>query len=31
MKKDCWKKFDFGDKFIQISRDVHFMNDKRAK
>ena len=24
------KKSDFGDKFIQVSRDVHFMNDKRA-
>ena len=25
------KNSDFGDKFIQVSRDVHFMNDKRAK
>ena len=25
------KKSDFGDKFIQVSRDVHFMNDKRAR
>ena len=22
---------DFGDKFIQVSREVHFMNDKRSK
>ena len=25
------KNSNFGDKFIQVSRDVHFMNDKRAK
>ena len=25
------KNSDFGDKFIKVSRDVHFMNDKRAK
>jgi hypothetical protein len=25
------KNSDFGDKFIQVSRNVHFMNDKRAK
>ena len=25
------KNSDFRDKFIQVSRDVHFMNDKRAK
>ena len=25
------KNSDFGDKFIQVSRDVHFMNDKRAR
>ena len=25
------KNSDFGDKFVQVSRDVHFMNDKRAK
>ena len=30
-KRLCEKKSDFGEKFIQISRDVHFMNDKRAK
>ncbi len=25
------KNSNFGDKFIKVSRDVHFMNDKRAK
>ena len=25
------KSSDFGDKFVKVSRDVHFMNDKRAK
>ncbi len=25
------KNLDFGDKFVKVSRDVHFMNDKRAK
>ncbi len=30
-KRLCEKNSDFGEKFIQISRDVHFMNDKRAK
>ena len=25
------KNSDFGDKFIKVSRDVHFMNDKRAR
>ena len=24
------KNSDFGNKFIKVSRDVHFMNDKRA-
>ena len=27
----CEKKSDFGEKFIKVSRDVHFMNDNRAK
>ena len=32
MKKDfAKKKSDFGEKFIKVSRDVHFMNDNRAK
>ncbi len=25
------KNSNFGEKFIKISRDIHFMNDKRAK
>ena len=25
------KNSDFGEKFIKLSRDVHFLNDKRAK
>ena len=23
--------YDFGDEFIKLSRDVHFLNDERAK
>ena len=30
-KRDCEKNKDFGDKFIRLSRDVHFLNDDRAK
>ena len=30
-KRDCEKNKDFGEKFIKLSRDVHFLNDKRAK
>ena len=30
-KRDCEKNKDFGDKFIKLSRDVHFLNDVRAK
>ena len=30
-KRMCEKNSDFGEKFIKLSRDVHFMNDKRAK
>ena len=30
-KRLCEKKSDFGDKFIKLSRDVHFLNDNRAK
>ena len=30
-KRLCEKNSDFGEKFIKISRDVHFLNDKRAK
>ena len=30
-KRLCEKNSDFGDKFIRISRDVHFLNDNRSK
>ena len=30
-KRDCEKNKDFGNKFIKLSRDVHFLNDERAK
>ena len=30
-KRLCEKNFDFGEKFIKLSRDVHFLNDDRAK
>ena len=30
-KRMCEKNSDFGDKFIKLSRDVHFLNDDRAK
>ena len=30
-KRMCEKNSDFGEKFINLSRDVHFLNDKRAK
>ena len=30
-KRDCEKNKDFGEKFIKLSRDVHFFNDDRAK
>ena len=30
-KRLCEKKADFGDEFIKLSRDVHFLNDERAK
>ena len=26
----CEKNSDFGEKFIKLSRDIHFLNDKRA-
>ena len=29
-KRLCEKNLDFGIKFIKLSRDVHFLNDKRA-
>ena len=29
-KRQCEKDKDFGEKFIKLSRDVHFLNDDRA-
>ncbi len=29
-KRECEAKKDFGESFINLSRDVHFKNDKRA-
>ena len=29
-KRKCEKDKDFGEKFIKLSRDVHFLNDDRA-
>ena len=30
-KRMCEKEKDFNEKFIKLSRDVHFLNDDRAK
>ena len=30
-KRLCEKSSDFGEKFVKLSRDVHFLNDDRAK
>ena len=30
-KRMCEKKSDFGQEFIKLSRNVHFLNDERAK
>ena len=30
-KRQCEKEKDFDEKFIKLSRDVHFLNDDRAK
>ena len=30
-KRFCEKEKNFGEKFIKLSRDVHFLNDDRAK
>ena len=30
-KRMCEKKSDFSENFIKLSRDVHFLNDDRAK
>ena len=29
-KRSCEKNSDFGEKFIKLSRDIHFLNAKRA-
>ena len=29
-KRMCEKNSDFGDNFIKLSRDIHFLNDERA-
>ena len=30
-KRMCEKNSDFGEKFIKVSREVHFLNDKRSR
>ena len=30
-KRLCEKNADFGEKFVRLSRDVHFLNDERSK
>ena len=30
-KRMCEKKSDFGEQFVKLSRDIHFLNDNRAK
>ena len=30
-KRQCEKDKEFGEKFIKLSRDIHFLNDDRAK
>ncbi len=30
-KRECEKEKEFGEKFIKLSRDVHFLNDDRAQ
>ena len=30
-KRQCEKDKEFSDKFVKLSRDVHFLNDDRAK
>ena len=30
-KRMCEKNSDFGEKFIKLSRDIHFLNDDRAR
>jgi len=30
-KRMCEKNSDFGEKFIELSREIHFLNDNRSK
>ena len=30
-KRECEKNKEFGERFIKLSRDVHFLNDDRSK
>ena len=30
-KRKCEKNSNFGEEFISLSRDIHFLNDTRAK
>ena len=30
-KRQCEKDKDFGEKFIKLSREIHFLNDNRSK
>ena len=30
-KRMCEKNSDFGEKFIDLSREIHFLNDNRSK
>ena len=30
-KRMCEKNYDFGEKFIKLSREIHFLNDDRSK
>ena len=30
-KRKCEKESDFGENFINVSREVHFLNDKRSR
>ena len=30
-KRMCEKNSDFGEQFVKLSRDIHFLNDDRAK
>ena len=30
-KRLCEKNSDFGEKFVKVSRDIHFLNDERSK